>query len=68
MPKLQTHMPDLKENPCEQWRFYYENSFILIILTGAAVGLINSISVVIFELLAPYEKCLTHAQEEMGIF
>lgn len=61
LKQLQTYKPDLTENPCDQWRFYYENSFILTILTGAAVGLINSLTVMLFELLAPLEKCLTHA-------
>jgi len=41
----------------------------MIIVTGAVIGIINSICVAIFE-LAPifFEKCLTYAEETLAQF
>lgn len=58
---LREYDPNIDVNPCEDWYFYYQNSFVLIIISGAAVGLINTVAVMIFEILGPFERCLTHA-------
>ena len=60
--------PGLAENPCEDWKYSYENAFYLTIITGACVGLINTIVCLIFELVAPLEKCRTWTDEYRGIF
>jgi hypothetical protein len=51
--------PTLEENPCEEWKWVYENNFYLIIISGAMVGLLNSICVALFENIVIFEKCLT---------
>lgn len=58
----------LKESPCADWLWTYQNSFYLVILTGALVGAINGLVVFIFENVAPLEKSLTFAAEDMGVF
>lgn len=68
IPILKAAGPKLTENPCEEWLWTYQNSFYLVILTGALVGVINGLVVFIFENVAPLEKCLTFAAEDMGIF
>ena len=58
----------IEENPCEEWLWRYENSFKLSIIAPAMVALINIIVCLIFELVAPLEKCLTFTEEDRGIF
>ena len=45
----------------------YENAQYWIIITGAMIGIINSVCVVIFEQVPVYfEKCLTYADETLA--
>ena len=55
--------PGLDEDPCGDWTFVYENSMYLVIITGAMIGLLNTICVVIFEIIVIFEKCLTFETE-----
>jgi len=55
--------PTLEVNPCIDWKWTYDNRQILIILSGALVGIINSICVALFEHIVMFEKCLTIEEE-----
>ena len=54
---------DLKENPCKEWKFSYDFAFYLTIISGAMIGLLNTICVAIFEAVPPiFEGCLTYQE------
>lgn len=55
--------PDLDTDPCDDWKFVYENSMYLVIITGAMIGVINGICCFIFEVIVVFEKCLTLENE-----
>jgi hypothetical protein len=59
--------PDLTENPCVEWQWVYENSFYLTIITGALVSAISAVAVMVFEILAPMEKCISYPEEEQNV-
>jgi len=60
--------PDLKGDPCGDWLPIYQNSFYLVIITGVLIGGVNGIVCLLFEILAPLEKCLTWPGENLGTF
>jgi hypothetical protein len=55
--------PGLDEDPCGDWKFVYENSMYLVIITGAMIGVINGICCAIFESIVVLEKCMTLENE-----
>jgi hypothetical protein len=55
--------PTLDESPCDDWKFVYENSMYLIIITGAMIGVINGICCFIFEVIVSFEKCINLEDE-----
>jgi hypothetical protein len=67
MPLFKKLDPKVELNPCEDWLWYYKNSPILTIVTGALVGVINGIACAIFENVAPLEKCQTFAEQDRGL-
>ena len=60
--------PDIEENPCEEWKWVYEKSFYLIIITGAMIGALNGICVALFEHIVILEKCQTYAAQTKAQF
>jgi len=60
--------PDLKGDPCAEWKEIYDNSFLFILITGVLIGGINGIAVFLFEALAPFGKCMTWPGENLGTF
>lgn len=60
--------PNIKDEPCVEWLWVYQNSFRLQLITGALVGAINALVCIIFELTGPLEKCLSFTDEDRGIF
>jgi len=55
--------PELKKNPCEEWKFSYDFAFYLTIISGAMIGLLNTICVAIFENVPVlFEGCLTYQE------
>jgi hypothetical protein len=55
--------PSLDGEPCTDWKFIYENSMYLVILTGAMIGIINGICCFIFEVIVEFEKCINLEDE-----
>ena len=55
--------PELDEDPCSDWKFVYDNSMYLVIITGAMIGVINGICCALFEMIVVVEKCLTLENE-----
>jgi hypothetical protein len=55
--------PSLDAEPCEEWKFIYEYSMYLVILTGAMIGVINGICCFIFEVIVVFEKCVNLEDE-----
>ena len=55
--------PNLDESPCEDWKFVYDNSMYLVIITGAMIGIINAICCFIFEVIVVFEKCINLEDE-----
>ena len=53
----------LEENPCEEWKWIYQNNFYLTIISGAMIGMLNSICVALFEHIVMFEKCGTLMDE-----
>lgn len=52
---------DLVKNPCDDWKFSYDFAFYLTIISGAMIGLLNTICVAIFEQVPIlFEGCLTY--------
>jgi hypothetical protein len=49
--------------PCTEWKFAYDNMFYLVIISGAMIGIINSICVAIFENIVFLERCQTYMEE-----
>ena len=64
MAKFKKIDATIEENPCEDWLWRYENSFKLQLVAGVMVALINLIVCLIFEFVAPLEKCLTFTEED----
>jgi hypothetical protein len=59
----------LVENPCEKWKFSYEFEVYLTIISGAMIGLLNTICVAIFENVPVlFEGCLTYQEQTMAQF
>ena len=52
---------DLEKNPCEDWKFSYDFAFYLTIISGAMIGMLNTICVAIFENVPViFEGCKTY--------
>ena len=58
----------IEENPCEEWKFAYDNNFYLVIISGAMISILNVICVVIFEMIVVFEKCRTYMDETIAQF
>jgi hypothetical protein len=58
----------MEENPCEEWENAHNNAPLIITFTGIMISLINTICVMLFEIMAPWEKCLTLPVETKAIF
>jgi len=50
----------LTESPCVEWLFAYENNLYLVAMAGIIIGLVNTVCVVIFEIIVIFEKCKTY--------
>lgn len=59
MPEFLEADPTTPENYCEEWLWVFENNMYLTIITGALVGLLNTICVKIFEFIVVLEKLPT---------
>ena len=60
--------PSLQKDPCAEWLPIYQDGFYLTMIVGALIGIVNTVVVAIFELIAPLEKCLTWPGEDAGTF
>ena len=58
----------MAENPCEEWKEKYEKSFYMLIISGAMIGVINSICVAIFQNIVVFEKLSTLELETTAQF
>ena len=56
----------MEDSPCGTWVFAYEYFFYLTIITGAMVGLINTICVEIFKTIVVFEGCKTVMEESIA--
>jgi len=69
LASFQKFQNDLAENPCEKWQFSYEFEVYLTIISGAMIGLLNTICVAIFEQVPVlFEGCLTYQEQTMAQF
>jgi len=58
----------LEANPCEEWKFAYDNNTYLVIISGAMISILNVICVMVFEKIVVFEKCRTFMEETTAQF
>lgn len=63
MTLFQAQDPNVEKNFCEDWLWVFENNMYLTIISGALVGILNSICVALFEHIVILEKLPTMMDE-----
>ena len=64
LASFQTVEPQLAENPCDGWLEAYQANGSLTMTTGVLIGAMNCLVCILFDWLAPFDKCHTFTGQD----